>query len=69
VTSTAFITHRDCQLHDMGSYHPEAPERLNAISDHLIAQGLDSYFSSITTRRWPLSSSSNACIPRRIWSG
>ena len=45
MTSTAFITHRDCQLHDMGSYHPETPERLNAISDHLIAQGLDSYFS------------------------
>jgi acetoin utilization deacetylase AcuC-like enzyme len=45
VTSTAFITHRDCHLHDMGSYHPETPERLNAISDHLIAQGLDSYFA------------------------
>ncbi|MBP6709010.1 MAG: histone deacetylase family protein [Candidatus Accumulibacter sp.] len=44
MTSTAFITHRDCLLHDMGSYHPEAPERLNAISDHLIAQGVDSYF-------------------------
>jgi acetoin utilization deacetylase AcuC-like enzyme len=28
----------------MGSYHPEAPERLTAISDHLIAQRLDSYF-------------------------
>jgi hypothetical protein len=45
VTSTAFITHRDCQLHDMGSYHPECPERLTAISDHMIAQGLDSYFA------------------------
>ena len=44
MTSTAFITHRDCQLHDMGSYHPEAPDRLTAISDHMIAQGLDSYF-------------------------
>jgi len=44
VTVTAFITHRDCHLHDMGSYHPEAPERLSAISDHLIAQGLDAYF-------------------------
>ena len=42
---TAFITHRDCHLHDMGSYHPEAPERLSAISDHLIAQGLDAYFT------------------------
>ena len=44
VTSTAYITHRDCQLHDMGSYHPEAPDRLTAISDHMIAQGLDSFF-------------------------
>jgi acetoin utilization deacetylase AcuC-like enzyme len=44
VTTTAFITHRDCQLHDMGSHHPECPQRLTAISDHLIAQGLDAYF-------------------------
>ena len=29
----------------MGSYHPESPARLNAISDHLIAQGLEAYFS------------------------
>ena len=28
----------------MGSYHPESPERLTVISDHMIAQGLDSYF-------------------------
>jgi acetoin utilization deacetylase AcuC-like enzyme len=44
VTSTAFISHRDCFLHDIGSYHPESPTRLSAISDHLIAQGLDHYF-------------------------
>ena len=44
MTSTAFITHRDCHLHDMGSFHPESPARLSAISDHLIAQGLDHYF-------------------------
>jgi acetoin utilization deacetylase AcuC-like enzyme len=44
LTSTAFITHRDCHLHDVGSYHPESPERLSAISDHLIAQGIDHYF-------------------------
>lgn len=44
VTSTAFISHRDCHLHDMGSYHPESPARLSAISDHMIAQGLDHYF-------------------------
>ncbi len=44
MTSTAFITHRDCHLHDMGSFHPESPLRLSAISDHMIAQGLDPYF-------------------------
>lgn len=43
--TTAFITHRDCQLHDMGAHHPEAPGRLTAINDHLIAQGIDAYFS------------------------
>lgn len=43
--TTAFITHRDCWLHDMGSYHPECPERLAAISDRLIASGLDMYLT------------------------
>lgn len=41
--TTAFITHRDCWLHDMGAHHPECPERLSAISDRLIAAGLDLY--------------------------
>lgn len=45
MTSTAFISHRDCALHDVGAYHPESPARLSAISDHLIAQGLDHYFA------------------------
>ena len=44
MTTTAFITHRDCLLHDMGAHHPECPSRLTAINDHLIAQGLDAYF-------------------------
>ena len=29
----------------MGAFHPECPARLSAISDHLIAQGLDHYFA------------------------
>lgn len=45
VTVTAYITHSDCLLHEMGSFHPESPARLSAISDHLIAQGIDSYFA------------------------
>ncbi|MFN4148870.1 MAG: histone deacetylase family protein [Rhodocyclaceae bacterium] len=39
----AFITHRECLLHDMGAHHPECPERLGAIQDRLIASGLDMY--------------------------
>ncbi len=40
---TAFITHPSFLLHDMGPYHPECPERLMAISDRLIASGIDPY--------------------------
>ncbi|PLW68540.1 histone deacetylase family protein [Pseudohalioglobus lutimaris] len=39
--SIGYITHHQCQLHDMGSYHPEQPARLAAINDRLIATGLD----------------------------
>ena len=38
---TAFYSHPDCRLHDMGPGHPECPARLDAISDHLMATGLD----------------------------
>ncbi|GHD14808.1 histone deacetylase [Halioglobus japonicus] len=37
----AYISHPTCELHDMGSYHPEQPARLSAINDRLIASGLD----------------------------
>ncbi|WP_298826133.1 histone deacetylase family protein [uncultured Piscinibacter sp.] len=39
--STAFFSHPDCRRHDMGHGHPECPQRLDAIDDHLIATGLD----------------------------
>lgn len=35
--STAIYTHPDCQLHEMGRWHPESPQRLQAIEDQLIA--------------------------------
>ena len=38
---TAFISHRECAMHDVGDAHPETPARLSAIIDHLRAQGLD----------------------------
>lgn len=43
MTTTAFVTHRDCWQHDMGAHHPECPDRLGAINDRLIAAGLDMY--------------------------
>jgi acetoin utilization deacetylase AcuC-like enzyme len=45
MTTTAFITHRDCWQHNMGSFHPESPDRLAAINDRLIAAGIDMYLS------------------------
>ena len=36
----AWISHPACRLHEMGEGHPECPERLDAISDHLVATGL-----------------------------
>ena len=39
--STAFYSHPECRLHDMGAGHPECPQRLDAITDHLRGTGLD----------------------------
>jgi acetoin utilization deacetylase AcuC-like enzyme len=38
---SAYYTHPDCRMHDMGQGHPECPQRLDAIADHLRAIGLD----------------------------
>lgn len=40
---SGFITHPDCLRHEMGPSHPEAPVRLHAIYDHLLAKGLLDY--------------------------
>lgn len=45
MSTTAFITHRECWLHDMGAHHPECPDRLAAIHDRLIASGCDQFLS------------------------
>ena len=39
--STVFYSHPDCRGHDMGEGHPECPQRLDAITDHIRATGLD----------------------------
>lgn len=35
-----YLTHPSCKLHEMGSWHPECPQRLDAITDQLLANGL-----------------------------
>ncbi len=37
---TLYLTHPACRLHEMGEWHPESPQRLDAISDQLLASGL-----------------------------
>ncbi|SNS37346.1 Acetoin utilization deacetylase AcuC [Noviherbaspirillum humi] len=39
--TTAIFSHPDCKRHEMGSWHPECPERLQAIEDQLIASRID----------------------------
>lgn len=38
---TGYYTHPEFLLHEMGHFHPECPERLSAIEDHLISHGMD----------------------------
>ena len=38
---TAFYSHAECRLHDMGEGHPECPQRLDAIADQLLSSGLE----------------------------
>jgi len=37
---TLYITHPACHLHEMGDWHPESPERLDAINDQLLSSGV-----------------------------
>jgi acetoin utilization deacetylase AcuC-like enzyme len=38
--ATGYFTHRDCWKHEMGTGHPECPQRLDAIEDRLLASGV-----------------------------
>ncbi|MCX7901417.1 MAG: histone deacetylase family protein, partial [Burkholderiaceae bacterium] len=44
---TGYYTHRACAAHEMGSWHPESPQRLAAINDHLIGIGLAPHLVSL----------------------
>jgi acetoin utilization deacetylase AcuC-like enzyme len=37
---TLYLTHPSCRLHEMGEWHPECPQRLDAIGDQLLASGI-----------------------------
>src|SRR3546814_3715216 len=37
---TMYLTDPSCRLHEMGSWHPESPQRLDAIADQLLVSGL-----------------------------
>jgi acetoin utilization deacetylase AcuC-like enzyme len=38
--TTSYITHADCLQHEMGAGHPECPERLVAVNEHMRLSGL-----------------------------
>jgi acetoin utilization deacetylase AcuC-like enzyme len=44
---TLYITHPTCRLHAMGDWHPESPDRLDAISDQMLSSGLASYVHDV----------------------
>ena len=37
---TLYITHPACHLHEMGGWHPESPQRLDAINDQMLSSGI-----------------------------
>src|SRR5580700_2900920 len=38
--TTSYITHADCLKHEMGAGHPECPDRLISINEHMRSSGL-----------------------------
>jgi acetoin utilization deacetylase AcuC-like enzyme len=57
--TTLVFTHPECRLHDMGRGHPECGARLDAITDHLRATGLD---AALTFREAPLVDRPTLCL-------
>ncbi len=47
MTKTGIVYHKNFLLHQTGSWHPERPERLSAIMDHLTKTGLINKLTSI----------------------
>jgi acetoin utilization deacetylase AcuC-like enzyme len=45
--TTGFISHPDFLKHEMGSHHPECPERIQSIEDQLIQSRIDCFLTRI----------------------
>jgi acetoin utilization deacetylase AcuC-like enzyme len=43
----AYLSHPECLLHDMGTFHPECAARITAIADRLLASGLLDFMTSL----------------------
>jgi acetoin utilization deacetylase AcuC-like enzyme len=50
MSSTAFISHPGCMLHDMVADHPESTNRINAIQNALIEQGLADFIQKVPSQ-------------------
>lgn len=48
---TLYITSAACRQHEMGSWHPECPERLDAINDHLLSLGILPLLDTVESAR------------------
>lgn len=48
---TLYITSQAGRRHEMGSWHPECPERLDAINDHLLTAGILPLLTPLDTPR------------------
>jgi acetoin utilization deacetylase AcuC-like enzyme len=42
-----YFTHADCRKHEMGSDHPECPQRLDAIEDQLLTSGVGDWLARL----------------------
>ena len=47
---TLYITHPACHLHEMGDWHPESPQRLDAINDQLLSSGIHGLLHMVDAR-------------------
>ncbi|MFA7667842.1 MAG: histone deacetylase family protein [Burkholderiaceae bacterium] len=48
---TLYITSPACRRHEMGSWHPECPERLDAINDQLLSAGILPFLDAMDNSR------------------